>query len=137
MALSREEILDLIEDEFSGLSDRDKLRIANDYNEANSYEEFYINNEDNLIEFCKDSLTTYFEYLRHSDEYSKSDEYFRISGYGWWHSFDSIEDELDSRALAEYVYDHWNNYESDFEMVESEIRYAEDEEDEEEEEEEE
>lgn len=136
MALTREEILDLIEDEFGGLSENQKLSIANDYNEANSYELFYKNNEDNLTSFCGDSLTKYFEYLRHSDEYNKNDEYFRISGYGWWHSFDSIEDELDSRALAEYVYDHWNNYESDFEMVESEIRYAEDKDEEENEEEE-
>lgn len=135
MALTREEILDLIEDEFGGLSENKKLSIANDYNDANHYELYYRNNEDNLTEFCGDSLTKYFEYLKHSDEYNKDDRYFRLSGYGWWHSFDDIEDEVDSRLLAEYVYDNWNTYEADFDMTANEIEISEEDEEENEEEE--
>lgn len=134
MALTREEILDLIEDEFGGLSENKKLSIANDYNDANHFEMFYRNNEDNLSEFCGDSLTKYFEYLNHSDEYDKDDRYFRINGYGWWHSFDDIEDEVDSRSLAEYVYDNWNTYEVDFDMTANEIEISEEDEESEEEE---
>ncbi len=124
MALSRDEILDLIEDEFGGLDESTKLSVANDFNDANNYERFYPNTWDSIIDFCNDSITTYLEWKRHSDEYDPDDDYFRISGYGWWHSFDSIEDEVDARALAEYVYDHWDDYDTTFDMTANEIQIA-------------
>ena len=137
MALSRDEILNLIEEEFGGLSDRVKLEVANDYNEANNYPQFYENSASNLIDFCNDSLTTYFEYLRHSENYNKGDEYFTIDGYNWWRSFDDVEDEVDTRALAEFVYDHWSRYDNIFEMTDYEISHNEEEDEEESKEEEE
>ena len=138
MALTREEILDLIEDEFGGLSEYKKLSIANYYNDANHYERFYENIDEELVNFFDNDLEKYFVEMYNSENtYNKEDSYFRVNGNGHLTSFDDIEDEVDSRALAEYIYDHWDDFESDFDMTANEIEISEDEEEDEENEEEE
>ena len=118
MALTREEIIDRIEEGLDAIDEKDLLNIANDYNEANSYPHYYKNNEDTLANLLNDSLTNYFEYMRHSKEtYDADDKYVYINGNGWFTSFDWLYDELDTRAIAEYVYEHFNEYEDAFEYI--------------------
>lgn len=138
MALSKDEILDLIEDEFGGLVEHKKLKIANDFNDANSYERFYENIDKELVDFFDNDLEHYFVTLYNSkDTYNKRDNYFRVNGNGYLTSFDDIEDELDTRALAEFIYDNWDDYEYTFDMTANEIQISEEEDEEESKEEEE
>lgn len=118
MAKTREESIDLIEEGLDAIDEKDLLTIANDYNEANSYPHYYRNNEDTLTELLNDSLTNYFEYMRHSEEtYDKDDDYVYINGNGWLTSFDWLYDELDTRAVAEFVYEHFDDYDSMFKYI--------------------
>lgn len=137
MALTRDEIISLIEDEIGYLPRKTLVRIANDYNEANSYPHWYENTQENLINILGNDLSKYFEYLRYSDEtYSRTEDYFYINGNGWFTSFDYPEDEIDTKALAEFVYEHFDDYDSEFESTATEIEEAEEENEEDEEDEE-
>ncbi len=122
MALTREGIISLIEDEIGYLPRKTLVRIANDYNEANSYPHWYENTQENLINILDNDLAKYFEYLRHSNEtYSRKEDYFYINGNGWFTSFDYPEEEVDTKALAEFVYEHFDDYDSEFESTTNEI----------------
>lgn len=130
--LTRTEIVNSIETEFEFLRETTKLRIVNDYNDANHYELFRENTQDNLVEFFNNSLSEYFEYLEHSsDTYNQSDRYFRLNGQGWLSSFDDIEDEVDSKELADFIYDNWDEYEAEFDDTVDLIEENEEEEEEE------
>ena len=136
MAYTREDIIDSIENEFGYLSEHIKLSIANDYNDANHYERFYENIDEELVDYCNDSLEKYFALMSSSkDTYTESDRYFYTNGQGFLTSFDDIEDELDMHIVAEFIYDHWDDYESHFDDTSLLIEENEDEEDEDEEEE--
>ena len=129
--MDKEQIIQLIVSEFGILSDKDKLTVINDYQAQNNYSVYYYNNDDELSELCNDSLTLYFEQLSHSSHYDKDDEYFRIDGNGWIYSLadiDEVADEIDIDALAEFVYEHFNDYDTIFEETSSEIEEEEEEE---------
>ena len=129
--MEKEQILLSIQDEFDMLSDKDKLTIINEYMEQNSYPYYSPNTEEELTTLCDDSLTKYFEQLAHSDHYDKDDEYFTIDGNGWIRSLediDSVADEVNLEELAEYVYDHFSNFDHIFTDTADAIEEDEDEE---------
>ena len=118
MALTRDEIIDRIEEGLDAIDEKDLLTIANDYNEANSYPHYYKNNDNTLTELLDDSLTRYFEYMRHSEEtYDEGDDYVYINGNGWFTSFNWLYYELDTKAIAEFAYEHFNDYDSMFKHI--------------------
>lgn len=134
MALTREEIIDLIEDELGYLDESDLLNVVNEYNSANSYPIYYKNDMSIIEDLVNDSLSKYIEYLDHSeDTYDKTDDYFYFNGNGWWTSFNDLEDQIDTKAVSEYVYEHFDDYENLFESVVTEIEDAQEDDDDEEE----
>ena len=137
MALTETEIKEFIKSDLTHMSDKDLISIINDYNDANKYEYFYFNTESNLEEICNNELYVYFEHLRYSDHYDQDEKFVRINGNGWLHSFDELEDEVDMDALVNFVFDHFDDYDSYLDETTNEIEIANDEDELEEEEEEE
>ena len=129
--MEKEQILLSIQDEFDMLSDREKLTVINEYMEQNSYPLYSLNNDEELTTLCGDSLTKYFEQLAHSQHYDASDDYFTVDGNGWIRSIediDSVADEVNLEELAEYVYDHFGDFDHIFTDTADAIEEDEDEE---------
>ena len=115
--MEKEQILLSIQDEFDLLTTHQKLSVINEYMEQNSYPLYEYNNEDNLSELCNDSLSTYFEQIKHSQHYDKDDDFFTVDGNGWIRSLediDSVADEVNLEELAEYVYEHFSDFDHIF-----------------------
>lgn len=129
--MEKEQILLSIQDEFDMLSDKDKLTVINEYMEQNSYPYYSPNTEEELTTLCEDSLTKYFEQLAHSQHYDKGDDYFTVDGNGWIRSLeniDSVADEVNLEELAEYVYEHFSDFDHIFTDTADAIEEDEDEE---------
>ena len=103
-----------LKDEIECLSNYEQLQLYNDYATANNYELVYQLNDDELTSFCEDSLTIYFEQIKHSSLFDRDDEYFTIDGNGWIRTIDDIEDLVTEDAVVDYVLDNYDQFEGYF-----------------------
>ena len=130
--MTREEQFEKLNDELGMLKLNDQLDVYNDYANANHYETFRKLNYDEICSLCNDSLTTYFEQIRHSDHFDWDDSCWTIDGNGWIKSYDDIDFEynvLCQDAVINYILDHWEQFDYYFD---DDIFEDEDEEEEEE-----
>ena len=99
------------------MHESDKFNLYNDYLEWNKYTPIYHLNESELEDFCKDSLSTYFEQVEHSSHFDMDDDYFEVDGNGWIKTFDEddLEDKLIDKNVVNYILDNWADFEDYFE----------------------
>lgn len=100
--------IDKIKDEINNLDEGSKVSLWNDYCEANGYYDDMIeyNDTDELLYGLKPS-----EVLDRIDknDYSQSDRYCAVDGWGEYVSFDYVDGDnspFDLSALAQWIYDN-------------------------------
>lgn len=116
--MTREEQIEKVKDAIKfDMYESDKFNLYNDFCEANKYGIIYKLNEDELEDFCNDSLSTYFEQVEHSSHFDMDDDYFEVDGNGWIKTFDEddLEDKLTAEAVINYILDNWADFEDYFE----------------------
>ena len=113
--------VELIKEYLETMDEREILSIYNDYASDNHWDLAYMNTNEDLVEYFNNDLSRYLEEVQ---DVNKDATYFTTNGYGHIKFFDYIEEEIDLEELAQYVEEHWYNYEAiiliDFEEEEEE-----------------
>lgn len=112
--LTEEEKKDCIKDEIGVMKEKQQLELINMYNAEMGNEEIYPISNKMLVDIFEDSLSSYLENYDHAEDFDTMHHKYIVYKDGWWNTVEEIDEACDLDAIANYIYDNWEDYEDYF-----------------------
>lgn len=115
--VSKENFISEIESELDLMENKNAKELTGILNayfeEIKSECEVHENTFSEIDDIFENDLWLYFENLDHCERFEKEDK-FVFKKDGWWNTAEWIADVIDLAKVAEYVYDHMEDFEDYF-----------------------